>query len=89
MLTSTNSIDVYIHKRYTKGKRWTSINRIIYAEQLAKELIKHPEMPIIVGKSGDKLGRFDQSVINTEVRDGVLVLNIENYKENGYLKYFR
>lgn len=46
-------------------------------------------MPVVVGKSGDELGREDRYILNTEVRDGVLVLNIENFKESGMMKYFR
>lgn len=65
------------------------INRIIYTDELEKELVKHRGIPIMVGKSGDKLGREDRYILNTEVRDEILLLNIENFKENGMMKYYR
>jgi len=56
---------------------------------LIKELEKHPDAFICVGKLGDDLGRYDQRILNTFLRDGeVLVLNIENYKENNLLKFY-
>jgi len=63
--------------------------RIIYAKDLIKELEKHPDAYICVGKLGDDYGRYDQRILNTYLRDGeVLVLNIENYKENNFIKFY-
>ena len=58
-------------------------------KDLVKELEKYPDAYICVGKMGDDFGRHDQRILNTFLRDGeVLVLNIENYKENNFVKYF-
>lgn len=65
------------------------INRIIYTDELEKELVKHRGIPIMVGKSGDKLGREDRYILNTELKDGILMLNIENFNEDGFLKLYR
>lgn len=46
-------------------------------------------MPVVVGKSGDELGREDRYILNTELKDGVLMLNIENFNEDGFLKLYR
>ena len=65
-------------------------NMIIHTEDLIKELKKHPDTYICVGKSGDELGRYDQRIISTEIREGnVLILNIENYKDDNLLKYYK
>lgn len=51
--------------------------------------MKHPDAYVCVGKLGDEYGRYDQRVLNTFLRNGeVLVLNIENYRENNFVKYF-
>lgn len=56
---------------------------------MIKELEKHPDAFICIGKLGDDFGRHDQRVLNTFLRDGqTLVLNIENYKENNFVKYY-
>ncbi len=51
--------------------------------------MKHPDAYVCVGKLGDDFGRHDQRILNTFLRDGeVLVLNIENYKENNFIKFY-
>ena len=56
---------------------------------MIKELEKHPNAFICVGKLGDNFGRHDQRILNTFLRDGqTLILNIENYNENNFVKYY-
>lgn len=51
--------------------------------------MKHPDAYVCVGKFGDDYGRCDQRVLNTFLRNGeILVLNIENYRENNFVKYY-
>lgn len=64
--------------------------KIIYAEDLAKEIMKHPRDFIVVDKVGESFGLEEQQIIGLTRRDGnTTVLNIENFKENGFLKYYR
>lgn len=53
--------------------------------------MKHPDLPIVVGQSGDFTYRSDRHVLNTELRDNgeTLLLNVESFKEDGRMKYFR
>lgn len=63
---------------------------IIKAKDLSRELDKYPEAFVCVGKSGDELGRYDENILGVKLReDGVLIVNVENYNENGLLKFYR
>ena len=66
-----------------------NIKGIIYAEDLARELLKHPRAYVCAGKNGADTYREDRKIMNVFLRDGdTLVLDTENYDENGLLKYY-
>ena len=73
-----------------KYRRQKGINKIIYAEDLAMELSKYPKALVCAGKMGSNTYENDRKIENVFLRDGdTLVLNIENYDDNGELKYYR
>jgi len=56
------------------------------------ELLKHPEDYIVCSDNTDPFNTYrdDRQIINLFRRDGnTTILKIENFKENGELKYFR
>lgn len=54
------------------------------------ELLKYPRALVCATKNGAETYTNDQKIENVYLRDGdTVVLNIENYDENGELKYYR
>lgn len=54
------------------------------------ELLKYPRALVCAGKMGSDTYRNDRKIMNVFLRDGdTLVLDTENYDEDGELKYYR
>lgn len=54
------------------------------------ELLKYPRALVCAGKMGSDTYRNDRKIENVFLRDGdTVVLNVEDYKDNGELKYYR
>nr|WP_155857711.1 hypothetical protein [Clostridium sp. 12(A)] len=54
------------------------------------ELLKYPRALVCAGKIGSDSYRNDRKIENVYLRDGnTVVLNVENYDDNGELKYYR
>lgn len=53
--------------------------------------MKYPNLPIVVGQSGDFTYRSDRHILNTELRDNgeTLLLNVGNFNEDGMMKFYR
>lgn len=62
---------------------------IVKVQELIDELEKYKDCYVTVGKKGGSY-RDDQKIINIFYRaiDDLVVLNIENYDEEGMMKYF-
>ena len=54
------------------------------------ELLKYTRALVCAGKIGSDTYRNDRKIENVFLRDGdTVVLNVENYDEDGELKYYR
>lgn len=63
---------------------------ILYTDELARELLKLPRMPICVGLQDSKTLSDDRQILNTYLRsDGTCVLNYDNFPTNGELRFYR
>lgn len=66
------------------------MNKIVYAEDLARELLKHPRTFVVIGEQKSLFTyRDDRKVSSLFLKDGeTLVLVPGEYNTNGELKYF-
>lgn len=63
---------------------------ILYTDELARELLKLPRMPLCACKQyGDEI-RDDRQILHTFLRsDGTCVLEYDEFVGNGELKYYK
>lgn len=66
------------------------MNKILYTDDLARELLKHPRRLVCMGQQDSDSLRTDRHILNTYLRsDGTLILNYEDYEETGVLRNTR
>ena len=66
------------------------MNKILYSDDLANLLLRHPRRPVCMGKQNTDSLRDDKDILNIYLRsDGTLVLNYDDFKENGELRFTR
>lgn len=62
---------------------------IAYTDELARELLKLPRMPICASEDGKSELRDDKRILSVFIRgDGTCLLKCDNFNTNGELKYF-